>query len=186
MKSKARSQVAKTGARRTVRGGDRGATLLEFALAISTFLVVLLAVLEMGVMIYSYAVISAAAREGVRYAGVVGINNNDTAGKWTLNEVPGNCPFGTTPFGSNGDPTVAIQCKVWDYARYSIQDMSGTKLGVTVSFPTDSNPPCQAAAATPWTVPCLVRVAVNYTYAPLFGIPLTPTMSAVAEGRMVN
>jgi TadE-like protein len=167
---------------------DRGATMVETALTIFTFLVAMLAVMEMAMMLYSYAVISAAAKEGVRYAAVVGNTTayTNTANWWALNEVPGGCPFGATAFSSAGDPTVGIQCKVWDYARYSLQDVSGTKLGVRVTFQPSNDADCPAGTSPLWSVPCQVRVAVNYTYAPLFGIPLTPRMTAVAEARMVN
>jgi Flp pilus assembly protein TadG len=192
MKGITRSQGAMTGGWRASRGCDRGATLLEFALTISTFLVVLLAVMELGIMIYSYAVISAAAKEGVRYAIVVGSNAslNIGASNWTRIETTG-CPFSTSAFTNTGDPTGPIQCKVWDYARYSLQvdpsGASGTNLTVNVTFqPSNDTTYCPAGTSPLWSVPCLVRVSVNYTYAPLFGIPLTPTMSAVAEGRMIN
>jgi Flp pilus assembly protein TadG len=183
MRSVVRSQGAKRGRWGILRGGDRGGALLEFAFTISTFLVVVLAVMEVGMMIYSYAIISAAAREGVRFAAVLGTQKNIP--NWTVSEAPAGCPFSTSAF-SSGDPTGAVQCKVWDYARYSIQDVSGTNLTVTVTFQPTNDSYCPAGTSPLYTVPCLVRVAVSYTYAPLFGIPLTPTMSAVAEGRMIN
>jgi TadE-like protein len=202
MTDMARSQSAKRGIWRALRRGDRGTTLVEFALTIFTYLLVVMGVMEVALMVYTYAVISAAAKEGVRYAAVVGLNPNTVLANntWTLNEVPGGCPFGTAPFGTNGDPTVGIQCKVYDYARYSLQSIWGravskdgtcvnsTKFCVYVNFPSlgAANDPYCGTPAQPWSAPCTVRVSVTYNYAPLFGIPLTPTMSAVAEGRIMN
>jgi Flp pilus assembly protein TadG len=181
---------------RSMQRGDRGTTTLEFTLTIFTFLVVVLGVMEMAMMLYTYTVVSAAAKEGVRYAAVVAFNpNTEGTGDWSVAESPANCPFSTRGWdlGCNQsitntcDPTGVIQCKVYDYARYSLQAVSNTNMTVNVTFQTDNDSTfCPAGTSPLWTVPCPVRIAVSYRYAPLFGIPLTPRMTAVAEGRMLN
>jgi len=74
---------------------------------------------------------------------------------------------------SGGDPT-GTQARVQAFAATSLHDTSAMTL--TVSFP-DGN-------ATP---PNRVRVKVTYTYVPWLTqfMPVTPTMSTYAEGRMI-
>jgi Flp pilus assembly pilin Flp len=155
---------------------DRGAGMIETALSLAFVLLTVFAVMEMILLLYAYAVISGAAKEGVRYAIVLG---SAPSGVWNRNENPTGCPF--------SDANAPIECKVWDYARYSLKDLSGSTLTVHVTFPSDGTATCPGAAdLTTATALCPVRISVNYTYAPWFGVPLTPTLSAVAQGRMVN
>lgn len=48
-------------------GGQRGVAAVEFALVLPLLLAVMLAVIELGLMLYNQAVITQASREGARY-----------------------------------------------------------------------------------------------------------------------
>jgi Flp pilus assembly protein TadG len=52
--------------------GSSGQTLIEFALVLPVFLVMVFAVVDMGRVIWAYDNVSSAAREGARYASVHG------------------------------------------------------------------------------------------------------------------
>jgi hypothetical protein len=71
------------------------------------------------------------------------------------------CPYG-------GD---VVKCQVWSYARLSFHDISA----VTVEM-------------IPATLPApgeRVRVSIRYDFVPYTALPYRPTLSAVAEGRVV-
>jgi len=57
---------------RRVVNGEEGASLIESALSISIFLMVLFAVFDLSIAFYTYHYVSDAAREGTRYAMVRG------------------------------------------------------------------------------------------------------------------
>jgi hypothetical protein len=67
----ARGRAALKIARRVVNG-EEGASLIESALSISIFLMVLFAVFDLSIAFYTYHYVSDAAREGTRYAMVRG------------------------------------------------------------------------------------------------------------------
>ena len=60
-----------------VRRNERGATLVEYALVISIFIVFVLGIIEFARVTFAYSTLANAAREGARY-GI--IHANDTAG----------------------------------------------------------------------------------------------------------
>ncbi len=57
------------------RRGQRGATLVEFSLTFLLFLVILLGIMEMSRMMWTYSTIAHAARQGARYCMVHGSIN---------------------------------------------------------------------------------------------------------------
>ena len=64
--------------RRSLRD-QRGATLVEFALASTLFFTITFGTIEFGRMILDYNIVSNAAREGVRWAAVRGSGSGRTA-----------------------------------------------------------------------------------------------------------
>jgi Flp pilus assembly protein TadG len=59
--------------------GEEGAAMVEFAIAGSVFIVILLAIFEFGFAAWDRSSISADAREGARYAMVRGVTSGRTA-----------------------------------------------------------------------------------------------------------
>ena len=80
---------------RSLRGGESGATLIEFAIGLSVLLTGVFTLMEICLMFYTYATIDECAREGARYAivrgsscltnGVTGAGVSCTASADTVN-----------------------------------------------------------------------------------------------------
>ena len=64
--------------RRTRRGASRAQAMVEFALALPIFLLVVYGLLEVGRLIFMVAAVATASREGVRYASAWGVNAAST------------------------------------------------------------------------------------------------------------
>ena len=64
-------------------GDQRGQDLVEFAIALPVLLLLLLGIMEVGVLIFSYSSIANAAREGARYGSVHPITADATPRKCT-------------------------------------------------------------------------------------------------------
>jgi Flp pilus assembly protein TadG len=77
---------------RTKRSGERGATLVEFAIAASAFLMVMFAVLEFGRLLWLHNALTDAARRGARYA----VLHSNTSGASVKNVVVYGDPAGGT------------------------------------------------------------------------------------------
>ena len=97
---------------------SRGQALVEFALASTTFLLLVFGVMEMCVAVYSYNTICSAAREAVRFAIV------------------------HSPTGPNPATTAQIQQVAIDYAPA----LNLTASEITVSWPADAALPSQLDA----------------------------------------
>ncbi len=143
---------------------QRGATQIEFVLSIVVFFFVVWGVIELSMVVYTMNVLSDAAREGVRYAIVHGVNNGYCSGPNAV----ANC---ATP-----DVTASkVQAVVLDYAKYSLHDISGMSTPVVTYLDGSNDPPNR------------VSVSVSYTYVPYINLPgLSPVLKASAEGRIVN
>lgn len=57
------------------RPGERGSSLLEGALCLTAFLMIVFGTIDFGRMIFAYNFVAYGAREGTRYAAVHGITN---------------------------------------------------------------------------------------------------------------
>src|SRR5438046_10611008 len=64
----------------TVQTHQRGQAMVEFALTIVLLMLMMFAVLELSIFIYTYSVLANAAKEGVRYAIVHGTDNSTPSG----------------------------------------------------------------------------------------------------------
>ncbi len=137
----------------------RGQAMVEFALVIPIFLVVLLGIIETGRFIFNYEVLNNAAREGARYAIVHGSNSS--------------CPSGPMPayLGENWcDPSGA---KVLERVRTSAYGIDGTLVTTTVEWD-----PSNAREST-------VRVTATYTYSTLVPLLPLPPITVHAESTLV-
>jgi Flp pilus assembly protein TadG len=104
---------------------QRGAIQVEFALSVTLTIFLMFWLFEMVMLVYTYTVISDAAKEGVRYAIVHGSNSGNPS----------------TP----GDPS-AVTARVLDYARFSLHDISG--ITVTPNYADGDNEPQNLVTVT--------------------------------------
>jgi hypothetical protein len=142
--------------------GTRGAIQIEFVLSFLTIMFVIFGIWELIMVVYTMNVLSDAAKEGVRYAIVHGGGNINCSG-------PDPSTTCTNP-DPTGDNVVNL---VKDWARYSFHDISG--INVTVTYPDATS-----------DAPGRVRVQVAYNFIPFTALPIKPTLTAAAEGRIVN
>ena len=138
---------------------EKASAVLEVALSAWTLLLVTFLIFEFCMMIYTYSVLSNAAREGIRYAVVHGTSNASCSG-------PSNgCG------DSSGSNVVTV---VRGYAALSFHDLRG--MTVTPSWPDGKSTPGSR-----------VIVTMNYPYLPYLHLPgfVSPTMTVTAESRVV-
>jgi hypothetical protein len=158
------------------RHSDRGQATIEFAFVVIFLFVVVLSIIEMIFFMHTYNVLADSAKEGVRYAIVHGAKNKQASGPTCpCADIDGPAaPPGTIPGYGSGYGVVKT------FAQYSLHDVSGTKMAVTVTYP--------GGDATPANMtPNRVQVVVAYPYKPFFGMGWpTVTVNAAAEGRIMN
>lgn len=153
-------QHSKKNRRRAFRGGATGAVQIEFILSLLTILFVMFWTWELVMAVYTYNVLSDAAKEGVRYAIVHGSNNTNCSGP--------NVPACPDPTGGN------VVNVVQTYASLAFHDLSA--MVITVTYPDGT------VAA-----PSRVRVTVSYNFVPYLNLPwVPPLLNSAAEGRIVN
>ncbi len=143
---------------RSRQNPERGATMIEFTLSILVIFFLVFWIWEMVMAIYTYAVLSDAAKEGVRYAIVYGKSRGTGA---------------CSGPGCTDSSAVNVINVVKDYATYSLRDISA--ITVTVAYP-DGN--CDPNS--------LVTVSVAYDYIPWLNLPwAAPRLRTGAQGRIV-
>ncbi len=158
---------------------DRGQATIEFALVVIFLFVVVLSIIEMIFFMHTYNVLADSAKEGVRYAIVHGTHNSQPSGPTCpCADIDGPpAPPGTNPGYASGYGVVKT------FAQYSLHDVTGTKMTVTVTYGPADTPPVTPLNRTPNRV----QVVVAYPYKPFFGLGWpTITVNAAAEGRIMN
>ncbi len=138
---------------------ESGAMLLEFSLSIWTLFLTTFLIFEFCMAVYTYSVLSNAAREGVRYGIVHGTDSGRCSG----------------PGAGCGDPSGAnVTASVRSYASLTFHDIRG--MTVTPSWPDGSATPSSR-----------VVVAIRYSYIAYLTLPgfNPPTMQVTSEGRIV-
>jgi len=165
-----------------------GQAIVEFSLVIFFIFILFVSVLQMILMMYAYNTVADAAKEGVRYAIVHGTGNSTCSG-------PGD-PTQNPVLTCTDSNAANVQAAVVDFAAVSFQSVITSD--VTVSYnPQDSNGTCANGPCTTGTPPtanlgcsapgCVVKVTVNHTYLPFFGLSWPNiTLNAAAEGRIMN
>ncbi|HKV55565.1 MAG TPA: TadE/TadG family type IV pilus assembly protein [Candidatus Binataceae bacterium] len=78
-----------------------GQALLEFAGIVTTFLLVIFTIIEMGLALYSYNTICEASREAARYAAIHSPTSANPAANATIQQVAINAASGVTLASSN-------------------------------------------------------------------------------------
>jgi len=107
---------------------------------------------ELIMVVHTMNVMSDAAKEGVRCAIVSGNGC----------PIPAGCPYGTDK----------IKCRVWDYARFSLHDVSA--ITINPEYPDGNN-----------DVGSRIRITVQYDFMPYTALPIRPTIRTAAVGRVV-
>ena len=162
---------------RIARTRQRGQALVEFAFVLVFWVIMIIAIIEMVLFVYTYNVLADSAKEGVRYAIVHGSNNVMTpaspCGPVTCPDVTGPAaPSGTVPGYGSGFGVVKT------FAQLSLH--STTNMTVAINYPGGDATPANKT-------PNRVQVTVSYPYQPLFGLGWpTVTVNAAAEGRIMN
>jgi Flp pilus assembly protein TadG len=137
-----------------------GQAMVEFLLSIMMLMIFVFFCFEMFMLLYSYNVVADAAKEGVRHAVISGSNSATPAGPTT--GTSSDCTTNVSP----------VQSVVTNYAALSFHDISA--MTVNVCYLDGNN-----------KAPSRVQVRVQYPYVPYFVLPLSPTIYAAAEGRIV-
>lgn len=135
-----------------------GQGLVETALSLTAVFTLVFLLFEGTMLIYTYAVLNNAAREGVRYAVVHG---NDTS-------------ICSGPSAGCDSTAAEVINVVQSYAKLSFHDISAMK--VTVSYP-------DATQSAPMS---LVTVTVKYAYVPITKFfAVSSNLTITSEGRIV-
>ncbi|HLW78686.1 MAG TPA: TadE family protein [Terriglobia bacterium] len=175
--------------RRWQARADEGQSQIEFILSILTIMFTIFWTWEVVLAVYTYNVLSDAAKEGVRYAIVHGSNNCYPSGGATAQS---SCGSVTAPTLCNGRspnpaPDNSTSCTganlsacnnvAWTvgcYAQLSLHDISG--MTITTNWPD----------ASLNTAGSKVNIVVSYKYVPFLALPITPTLTTASQGRVVN
>ena len=150
------SELAKR--RSSRRGGEKGQSLVEFAMVIAIFFVIVFGVFDFGIAAYTYHYVSNATREAARWAIVHGQDSSSPATATDVeNFVKG---AGRLPPGINP-----------------------TKLTVTAEWPGDAaNVSCPAGSKKHG---CPVRVTVQYNYDFLMPFITSPALQIQSSSQMI-
>jgi Flp pilus assembly protein TadG len=148
---------------------ESGQAMIEFALSASFLMILVLSMFELFGLIYTYSVMADAAKEGVRYAIVHGVDNTTPSG-------PTNTTASTPPCtsGNNNNGTAAnVITQVKNFAGFSLHDTSN--INVYVCYLDGNN-----------KLTSQVDVAVSYPFRPFFGLKwVSVTVNANSMGRIV-
>lgn len=136
----------------------RGSVLVETCLALLLAFPVVFSAFELCIFTYTQAILGDAARVGVRYAIIHGVDSSTCSG-----------PSNGCPDQSGANVIATVQ----NYAAASLKSLNG--ITVTPTWPDASSAP-----------PSRVQVTVTYNYSPFFqNSGMSMAMYATAEGRIV-
>jgi Flp pilus assembly protein TadG len=145
---------------------DKGQAAVEFALSAVFLVLLVVSLIEITMLVYTYIVLADSAKEGVRYAIVHGSNNATPSGPTTGST-------GAPPCTTSSANVTNVQTAVTNYAGASLHDK--TQVTVKVCYFDGDN-----------QAPHRVAVAVSYGYQPFFGLGWpTVNVKAAAQGRIV-
>lgn len=148
--------------------GSEGQAAVEFAFVIILVFFTFVSLLELIFLMHTYSSLADAAKEGMRYAIVHGTQNSICSGP---NITGGPCP---------DNPANNVKTAVTTYATASLHNVTASNVTVTYFPLTTGGVACNDPG-------CMVRVTVNYQYAPLFGMGWpTVTIYAAANGVIMN
>lgn len=145
---------------------QRGSSLVETAIVLNLFLVLLLGILDAGRALYTYHLVDNAARIGARFAIVHGSNCAHTAS------------------GTDQWPCNAGQTEIQNYVQAQSVVMGLGSPAVAVSWP-GGNPGCTASSSPYSAQGCLVKVTVTYTFDPWFPIAFASNIPMSSTSQMI-
>jgi Flp pilus assembly protein TadG len=141
---------------------DSGSIQIETALGFMMIMTLMLGIIEVCMMGYTYSVLEDATREGVRYAAIHGTDSTACSGPGT---------------GSGSACSDASGANISNYVTVFTQQFCGNLSGmdVSVTYPDGTSTPASQ-----------VQVMITYTYQPLFKLPGTRhTLQVSSEGRIM-
>lgn len=145
---------------------DGGQAMVEFALTLVLLMLLMFALLELSIFIYTYSVLANAAKEGVRYAIVHGADNGTPSG-------PSSGSASSPPCTASSSNVTNVVNQAKNFAGFSM--LSTSNVNVFVCYLDGDN-----------KLNSLVEVTVNYVYRPLFGFNWpSVTVRANSAGRIV-
>ena len=145
---------------------EHGQAMVEFMLSLMVLMIFVLFCFEMLMLLYTYNVLADAAKEGVRLAVVSGSNSGSQA--------VGPSAGSAVCYTNSGANNVSqIFQRVNYFANLTFHNISA--MTVNLCYLDGNN-----------VAPSRVQVTVQYAYTSYFNLPLTPTIYAAAEGRIVN
>jgi Flp pilus assembly protein TadG len=150
----------------SVRGRQGGQAIVEFALTVVLLMLLMFALLELSIFMYTYSVLANAAKEGVRYAIVHGSNSGSASG-------PSTGSASSPPCTSSSSNVTDVVNQTKNFAGFTLRDKSN--VNIFVCYLNGNN-----------KLNSLVQVSVSYVYRPLFGFNWpSATVYANSAGRIV-
>jgi Flp pilus assembly protein TadG len=147
-------------------GRQGGQAIVEFALTVVLLMLLMAALLELSIFIYTYSVLANAAKEGVRYAIVHGASNGTPSG-------PSSGSASSPPCTASSTNVTNVVNQTKNFAGFTLLDTSNVNVFV-----------CYLDGDNKFN--SLVEVSVNYLYRPLFGFNWpSVTVNANSAGRIV-
>lgn len=144
--------------RSAILRSESGSVAIETALGFMLIMAMVLGIIELSMMAYTFGVLEEAAREGIRYATIHGSDSTNCSGPSS---------------GCTDSSASNVSSDVTNYAAAYVSNVSG--MTVTVTYPD--------AASTPNS---RVQIAIAYQYQPLFTFVGTPpTLRVSAVGRII-
>ena len=161
----------------TTRHGRRGQALVEFALVLPVFLLLLFGLIDVGRYVYMNSVLSQAAREGARLAAVEASWIGNPSGDASCNQPNGPvCPGGvtgtTTPASLQSDVVAAVNRMVAPFGPVptaSVFISCGSAPGPTGAW---TGQACPSSGRQSGTDVVSVRVVLTFS-------PITPIVSSI-------
>jgi Flp pilus assembly protein TadG len=151
---------------KAVRRREGGQAIVEFALTVILLMLLMFAILELSIFIYTYSVLANAAKEGVRYAIVHGADNVSPSG-------PSSGSASSPPCTASSTNVTNVVNQTKSFAGFSA--LSTSNVNVFVCYLDGDN-----------KLNSLVQVSVSYVYRPLFGFNWpSVTVYANSAGRIV-
>lgn len=143
--------------------GQRGTTLVEFAVIVTVFILMVVGAIDFARVLYTYHYVSDAARDATRYAMVRGHSCSGFS----------DCPDVT-------------QTQIQTYLSNVPAGIDSTRLNVTASWPVQTNSPAACSTASTKESPgCTVQVQVSYSYSFLFPLVHNSTITLSSTSQMV-
>jgi Flp pilus assembly protein TadG len=151
---------------KAIRRRQGGQAIVEFALTVVLLMLLMAALLELSIFIYTYSVLANAAKEGVRYAIVHGASNGTPSG-------PSSGSASSPPCTASSTNVTNVVNQTKNFAGFTLLDTSN--VNVFVCYLDGDN-----------KLNSLVEVSVSYLYRPLFGFNWpSVTVNANSAGRIV-